>query len=136
MSQTAETPAPSAPPAAPARPTLQGLVATKDDEKALLDALEQAFDYRGDVSLTLTDGASVTGYLFDRRTGPTLEQSSVRLLPADSNDKRTVRYSDIARLEFTGRDTAHGKTFENWIKRYVEARTKGQTASIESERLD
>lgn len=131
MNQTAETVSPSA-----ERPTLQGLIATRDDEKALLNALEQAFDYRGDVTLTLIDGSGVTGYIFDRRTGPSLDLSSVRLLPADSNAKRTVRYSEIARLEFTGKDTAHGKTFENWIKRYIDARTKGQAASIESERLD
>ena len=116
--------------------TLQGLVATRDDERALIAALEQAFDYRGDVTLTLVSGPPVTGYIFDRRTGPTLEASTVRLLPADGAGKVTIKYSEIARLEFTGKDTAHGKTFENWMKRYVEARMKGQRAGIDSESLD
>lgn len=122
------------PPLSP--PTLHGLVATHQDERALIAALEQAFDYRGDVTLTLTSGTAITGYIFDRRSAATLAESTVRLLPADGSAKATVKYSEIARLEFTGKDAAHGKTFENWMKRYVEARTKGQTASIESESLD
>jgi hypothetical protein len=126
------TPTTTTPPA----PTLHGLIATRDDEKALIAALEQAFDYRGDVTLTLTSGTPVTGYIFDRRSGSTLAESTVRLLPADGTAKATIKYSDIAKLEFTGKDAAHGKTFENWMKRYVEARTKGQKASIESESLE
>lgn len=125
-SETAKTPP----------PTLQGMVTTAEDRRALTAALEQAFDYRGDVTLTLNSGEGVTGYIFDRRTAESLEASTVRLLPAAGGPKITVRYSDIARLEFTGKDAAHGKTFENWIKRYAEARTKGQKASIESESLD
>ncbi len=116
--------------------TLQGLVATRQDEHALVAALEQAFDYRGDVTLTLVSGASVTGYIFDRRSAGTLAGSVVRLLPSDGGARISIPYSDIAKLEFTGKDAAHGKTFENWIKRYIEARTKGQKASIESEELD
>jgi hypothetical protein len=120
----------------PTTPTLHGLIATSDDESALIAALEQAFDYRGDVTLTLASGAVVTGYIFDRVTTDSLDGSTVRLLPADGGAKVSVRYRDIAKLEFTGKDAAHGKTFENWMKRYVEARTKGQKASIESETLD
>lgn len=118
------------------RPTLQGLVATHAEEKALLAALEQAFDYRGDVTLTLDDGAVITGYIFDRRTGPTLADSSLRLMTPDTGEKLRFTYDRIVRLEFTGKDTAHGKTFDNWLKRYVEKKLAGETASIDSEKLD
>lgn len=116
--------------------SLQGLVATRDDERALLAALEQAFDYRGDVTLTLTDGTSVFGYVFDRRRGVGLSASSVRLLTPESNERVVVPFDRIARVEFTGRDTAAGKSFATWIKRYVEKKLAGQKASIESEPLD
>lgn len=119
-----------------ANPSLQGMVATREDEKALLAALEQAFDYRGDVTLTLADGSATTGYIFDRRTGPTLAQSNLRLMTPDTGAKITIAYDRIAKLEFTGKDTAHGKTFENWLKRYVDKKLAGETASIESEKLD
>ncbi|TVQ33317.1 MAG: hypothetical protein EA376_02990 [Phycisphaeraceae bacterium] len=115
---------------------LQGLAATREDEQALLDALEKAFDYRGDVTLTLTDGSSVTGYIFDRRTASTLADSRLRLMPPDTDTPAVVTYDQIDRIEFTGKDAAHGKSFENWVKRYVEKKMKGETASIESEKLD
>lgn len=119
-----------------AKGSLQGLVATREDERALLGALEQAFDYRGDVTLTLTDGSSVFGYLFDRRKGERLADASVRLLTPDSDERVTVAFDRIARVEFTGRDAAAGKSFETWVKKYVEKKLAGEKASIESESLD
>lgn len=120
------------------RPSLEGLAVTSDDRAALLRALEQAFDYRGDVTITRTTaagGGSFTGYIFDRRSADTLEASRVRLLPPDSDHPVTIAYSDIAKVAFTGKDTAHGRTFENWITRYVEAKRQGLAAGIESEAL-
>ena len=55
--------------------TLQGLEATDADRAALMAALEQAFDYRGDVTITRRSGDTVAGYIFDRRTGQTLDDS-------------------------------------------------------------
>jgi hypothetical protein len=118
------------------RPTLQGLVASREDEAALLAALEQAFDYRGDICLELRDGRRITGYIFDRRTGRTLAESYLRLMTAESDDKVTVHYQEIARIEFTGRDTAAGKSFDSWLKKYVEKKLAGEKANIESEVLE
>ena len=119
-----------------APPTLQGLVASRDDEKALLAALENAFDYRGDITLDLADGSRITGYIFDRRTGPTLAASFLRLMSEKSDEKIRVPYNTIARIEFSGKDTAAGKSFETWLKKYVEKKLAGEKASIESEHLD
>lgn len=116
--------------------TLQGWLPDIADRKELFEALNKAFDYRGDVTITRRDGSTLEGYIFDRRTGQGLDDSSVRLMPVGSDDKVEVRYADIARLEFTGKDTAAGKSFENWIKRYVEKKQAGEKANIESESLD
>jgi hypothetical protein len=100
-------------------------------------ALDEAFHYRGDVTLTLKpDGRRVEGYLFDRREGHDLASSCVRILPKDSDDRMTIAYDRIATIEFTGKDPAAGKTWENWVKRYVEKRQAGEKACIESEPLD
>lgn len=123
-------------PAAADSPSLQGLVASRDDEKALLDALEKAFDYRGDCTITRTDNSTITGYIFDRCVGTTLADSNLRLMTPDSDDHVTIAFDTIDRLEFSGKDTAHGKTFERWVERYVEKKLAGETASIESEALD
>jgi hypothetical protein len=116
--------------------SLQGLVATREDERALLDALEKAFDYRGDCTITTAGGDAVTGYIFDRRRGETLDASTLRLMTPDSDEHVTVRFSEIARLEFTGRDTAHGKSFETWVNKFIEKKLAGESASLESESLD
>ena len=117
--------------------SLQGLIATRDDERALLAALEQAFDYRGDVTLTLASNERVTGYIFDRRTGADLSSSSLRLMPAPphprAGEKLSVPYADIARVEFSGKDAAHGKTFETWVKKFTESRLAGQRAAIDND---
>jgi hypothetical protein len=118
------------------RPTLQGFIASRDDEAALLDALEKAFDYRGDVTLDLTDGSRITGYIFDRRRGRTLADSFVRLIREGADERTAVAFDAIARVEFTGRDTAAGKSFETWLKKYVEHKLAGQRASLDSEPLD
>ena len=111
----------------------QGLVATQEDEQALIAALEEAFDYRGDVSLTLTDGEQVTGYIFDRRKNTTLADSVVRLLTPDSDEYVIISYDRVEKIEFTGKDMAHGKTFERWVERFIEKKLAGEKASIEGE---
>ena len=57
------------------------------------------------------------------------------MLPA-TGEKLTLTFAQIDRLEFTGRDTAAGKSFETWLKKYVEKKLAGEKASIESEPLD
>ena len=51
--------------------------------KKSASALEKAFDYRGDVTITRKDGSKIEGYLFDRRTAATLKDSVVRLYPEE-----------------------------------------------------
>ena len=106
-----------------------------DEEKRL--AFEKAFDYRGDVTLTLHNGEVLNGYVFDRRLGATLAESVVRVIPATARTKVAVRYSEIAALQFTGRDTAAGKSFEAWVKKYKEKKAAGeQNIAITPEALE
>jgi hypothetical protein len=118
--------------------TLQGWIPSLATDAEVKAALERAFDYRGDVTLTLKDGSTVEGYLFDRRDdGPSLDDCTAWLFPKDRDEKITVRYSQIARLQFTGKDTAHGKSFETWVKKYNEKKAAGETnISLEPEKLD
>ena len=115
---------------------LEGWVPALASEEGVRQALEKAFDYRGDVTITRKDGSKVEGYIFDRRTGKTLADSAVRLFPKDADTKVSVPYSEIAALAFTGRDTAAGKSFEAWVRKYWEKKQAGEkNISIQPEPL-
>jgi hypothetical protein len=116
---------------------LEGWIPALASDEEIRSALEKAFDYRGDVTITRKDGSKIEGYLFDRRTGATLKDSVVRLYPKNSNEKIAISYADIAALAFTGRDTAAGKSWEAWMKKYAEKKARGEKdLSLYSEPLE
>jgi hypothetical protein len=119
------------------REQLEGWIPALATDDEIREALEKAFDYRGDITITRKDGSQVVGYLFDRRQGSSLEDSFVRVIPSNAQTKLNIAYSDIAALAFTGRDTAAGKTFEAWVKKYWEKKAAGErNIQIEPEKLD
>jgi hypothetical protein len=119
------------------RENLEGWIPAMASDAEVREALEKAFDYRGDITITRKDGRAVQGYLFDRHNGSTLADSYVRVIPADGSGKMKIGYEEIAALAFTGRDTAAGKTFEAWVKKYWEKKTAGEkNIQIEPEKLD
>ena len=105
---------------------LEGWVPELANKAELFDALEKAFDYRGDVTLTLKSGERIEAYIFNRRTGATLADSYVQYFTPGAPDKRKVSYAEIARLEFTGKDRAAGKHWEDWVKNYNERKAAGE----------
>ncbi|HKV23524.1 MAG TPA: hypothetical protein VJN93_02935 [Candidatus Acidoferrum sp.] len=119
------------------REAVEGWVPTLASEADLREALEKAFDYRGDITLITKDGKKLEGYIFDRNSGPSLAQSFVRILPKDSGPRVKVSYAEIAALTFSGRDTAAGKSWEAWVKKYWEKKASGQEGlSIQPDSLD
>ena len=115
----------------------QGLVVDDNDPVALRAAIDLAVDYRGDVTITpRSGGAPIEGYVFDRAAGATPGEDAIRLLPHDGDERVTIRVADVARIGFTGRDAAAGKSFETWMKKYVAKKLAGEQANIESEPLD
>jgi hypothetical protein len=119
------------------REQLEGWIPVLATDSEVQEALEKAFDYRGDITITRKDGSQVVGYLFDRRVGPSLAESFVRVIPATSRTKVDIAYCDVAAIAFTGRDTAAGKTFEAWVKKYWEKKAAGErNIQIEPEKLD
>lgn len=117
---------------------LEGWIPSVATDEEIRAALEKAFDYRGDVTITRKDGSPVEGYVFDRRSnGKTLAECFVRLFPKDRDERIAIAYSDIARLAFTGKDTAAGKSFETWVKKYREKKAAGEkNIRLEPEKLE
>ena len=119
------------------RESVEGWIPELASEEELREALEKAFDYRGDVTLTKKDGSRLEGYIFDRVSGSTLETSFVRVLPKDASGRQKIAYSEIAALAFSGRDPAAGKSWEAWVKKYWEKKAAGgHGASLHPEALE
>ncbi|MEP7152902.1 MAG: hypothetical protein ABI856_14425 [Nitrospira sp.] len=98
---------------APETGSLEGRVFRPASSADLSEAIELAFDYRGDITVELKSGSQVTGYLFNRTA--TGEQPTIELFPATSSGTLTIPYSEVATIAFTGEDTATGKSWETWV---------------------
>lgn len=120
-------------PTAEERSTLEGTTPDLSDDAMRAKAIEAAFDYRGDVTIETEDGRSLVGYIFNRKAD--IPEPFADMMLADGG-KATVRFAEVRRLTFSGRDTAAGKSFDTWIKKYVEKKLRGEAANIESEKLD
>jgi hypothetical protein len=99
-------------------------LATDDD---LRQAMNKALDYRGDVTLTLKCGERIEAFIFNCHSGATLAESWVQYYTPSAPEKRKVGYAEIARIEFSGKDRAAGKHWEDWVKAYNEKKAAGET---------
>jgi hypothetical protein len=93
--------------------SLEKWVPSLDTREQLVDALEKAFDYRGDITLTLKSGVTMVGYIFNRRTD--VSEPYLEIWPQDRDERLTVKYSDVAGLNFSGADMAAGKSWAAWV---------------------
>jgi len=97
----------------------------------LVEAVELAFDYRGDVTVSLKSGESLSGYLFNRQVSGS--DSYLEVFPSNSPNARRILYDQIASIAFTGEDTATGKSWETWIaKKDSERRAEVERVAAEA----
>ena len=116
---------------------LEGWVPTLATDADLRDALDKALDYRGDVTVTLKSGERFEAFGFNCKSGPTLADSWVQYYTPSAPEKRKVGYAEISSIEFTGKDRAAGKHWEDWIKKYSEKKAAGETnIGLAPDRLD
>jgi hypothetical protein len=106
---------------------LEGWIPTLASDDDLRQTLEKALDYRGDVTLTLKNGERFDAYIFNRCSVPLLADSWVQYFTPDAPEKRKVSYAEIARIEFSGKDRAAGKHWEDWVKKFNEKKAAGET---------
>ena len=119
------------------REQLEGWVPELAGEEEVRAALEKAFDYRGDITLTRKDGSKVRGLsvrLVNGRYAGGVGRTNHAVGPGS---RVNIAYSEIAALAFTGRDNAAGKTFDAWVKKYWKKKAAGEkNIQIEPEKLD
>jgi hypothetical protein len=99
--------------------SLQGSVFTFQSEQERIEAIDKAFDYRGDVTLQVR-GETVEGYIFNRDAH--VKPPRVELFVKGSEEPRIIPYADIESIAFTGRDTADGKSWDAWVSKKADQR--------------
>ena len=110
--------------------SLEGRVFRPTSQQDLAEAIDLAFDYRGDVTLELTSGESVAGYLFNRDAAGS--EPWIELFPAADPVPRKIAYANIASLAFTGEDTANGRSWETWVSK-KESERRDEAARVEAD---
>jgi hypothetical protein len=111
--------------------SLEGRVFRPRTPKELAEAVEKAFDYRGDVTLKLMSGETVEGYIFNRI--PTGSRPLLQIFPKGEPDERVIGYAEVVSIAFTGKDTASGKSWEAWVaKKESQRRVETEQASAEA----
>ncbi|MBX9660862.1 MAG: hypothetical protein K2X00_20080 [Nitrospiraceae bacterium] len=93
--------------------SLQGRQFAPHSFAELAEAIELAFDYRGDVTVTLRSGQHVTGYLFNRTVQG--QASTFEVFPEGDSGVQVIRYADVVSVAFSGEDTASGNSWESWV---------------------
>lgn len=109
--------------------SLEGRVFRPSSSKEVAEAVELAFDYRGDVTLELNTGEMVVGYLFNREAAGA--DPWIEVFPADHTSPRRIMYHHIASIAFTGEDTANGKSWEAWVSK-KESERRAETERVEA----
>ncbi len=101
-----------------ARESLEKWVPEIKSHADLVDAIEKAFDYRGDVTIVLKSGEKVVGYIYNR--DHEAKEPFLEYYPKGVDEQKSIKYSEIAGLEFSGVDPATGRSWELWVKKYNE----------------
>lgn len=77
--------------------------------------IDEAFHYRGNVTVVKKDGSKEIGYLANRDISS--RKPFVHLFDEAGNGPIRILYADIQNINFTGKDTAAGQSWDAWVKR-------------------
>jgi hypothetical protein len=94
--------------------SLQGVVFEIHNDAERVEAIDKAFDYRGDVTLTLSNGP-LECFIFNRDASE--KPPRIEVFVKGQEAPLVIPYSDIRAIAFTGRDTADGKSWAAWVSK-------------------
>ena len=94
--------------------SLEGWAPEIPDAATLAEVVDRAFDYRGDVTVTLHDGRELVGYLFNRNRDAA--EPFVQMFERESSGPSSILYARIRSIRFTGKDTAAGNSYAAWLR--------------------
>jgi hypothetical protein len=95
--------------------TLEGWTPEPDTELSLARIVDLAFDYRGNTTVILLDGARLHGYVSNRDAEA--EPPYLEMFDTEGGGPHRLAYAQIRTVHFTGKDTAAGKSYAAWLAR-------------------
>ena len=106
--------------------TLEGWTPEIGEYLTLAEVVEFAFDYRGNTTIVKTDGTEIVGYVYNRDRTPA--EPFIQFFDEEGAGPFTLRYSEIANIRFTGKDTAAGNSWKAWLERKERERSPSAAA--------
>jgi hypothetical protein len=95
--------------------SLEGWVPDVGQYLTLEEVVEFAFDYRGNTTIVKRDGTEIVGYICNRNTYA--PEPFIEYFDESGEGPFTLRYSELANIKFTGKDTAAGNSWKAWLER-------------------
>jgi hypothetical protein len=95
--------------------SLEGWVPDVGQYLTLEEVVEFAFDYRGNTTIVKRDGTEIVGYVFNRNAHA--PEPFLEYFDESGEGPFTLRYSELANITFTGKDTAAGNSWKAWLER-------------------
>ena len=109
--------------------SLEGAVFTFQSEADRVEAIDKAFDYRGDVTLTLHN-EQIECFIFNRDAKA--RPPRIEVFVKGGEESRIIPYADVTAIAFTGKDTANGKSWDAWVSKKEDER-KAEAERIKAE---
>lgn len=68
--------------------------------------IDEAFDFRGHVTVSFTDGKTLEGYLFNRELAPMTGEGYIEMIPKDGDLRQRFPAATVKSVAITGKDFA------------------------------
>lgn len=94
------------------------------------ELVELAFDYRGDVTVELSSGRKVEGYVSNRDARAA--RPYMDIMPQQGPGTVQIPYDEIVAVTFSGEDTAFGKSWHEWMNKH-ESQRRAEAERVERE---
>jgi len=75
--------------------------------KEVAAQIDEAFDFRGHVTVTFTDGKTLEGYMYNREHAPFPKgEAYIEMIPKDSDQRLRFASATVKSVAITGKDFA------------------------------
>lgn len=74
--------------------------------KEVAAQIDEAFDFRGHITVTFVDGKTLEGYLFNRELTPFKGEAYIEVIPKDKEERLRFPAASVKSVALTGKDFA------------------------------